>query len=622
MSYEKQTWIDGVSPLNAERLNHMEEGIFAAHGSKNEPADNDIPKVFLSGDAFGDMTIDKNEVNMMLEYISKTDRFTAGIKIKFQGSSSLSYPKKNFTIKMYTDDTYETKLKKRFKDWNHESNKYVLKANYIDHSHARNIVSAKLWSEVVASRSDYDALPVEMRNSPRNGAIDGFPIKLYVNGTYQGIYTWNIGKDDWMWGMDEDNPNHVLMCGEINTGDTYAETPCNFRSLWNGVDGTAWSVEVGTNSTELKNSLNNLIQFVMDNEGDAFRNGIGNYLDVQSAIDYYLFMYAICSIDNLGKNMLLATYDGTKWICGAYDMDSTYGLWWTGMSWLDAHTACPNGYQEKYSLLWERISTLFADEMQERYHELRKSVLSYANMVTNFELFTDLIGSELYAEDAECYLGIPNADTNNIKQIRNFVRDRLNYCDNQFALDAAVAEYVDYIESDGESWIDTRIIPDSDMVVECGIFNPEQEMNYENYFGTYGNDFSFANTAGTPTNWVNLFVNGTNHTDVYFSEQGGGYYPMQGIQRDVVIDITKTGISWTSTESLWLFAKRNNAKTGPDVPGTFRLSYAKITRKSTNEVLLDMLPAVDADGKPGMYDSVSKKMFYNAGSGTFAVPAT
>lgn len=31
--YVKQTWEDGVSPVNAERLNHMEEGIANAGGS-------------------------------------------------------------------------------------------------------------------------------------------------------------------------------------------------------------------------------------------------------------------------------------------------------------------------------------------------------------------------------------------------------------------------------------------------------------------------------------------------------------------------------------------------------------------------------------------------------------
>ena len=32
MAYEKQTWEDGVSPVNAERLNHIEEGIAQAGG--------------------------------------------------------------------------------------------------------------------------------------------------------------------------------------------------------------------------------------------------------------------------------------------------------------------------------------------------------------------------------------------------------------------------------------------------------------------------------------------------------------------------------------------------------------------------------------------------------------
>jgi hypothetical protein len=396
-----------------------------------EPADDDIPMVFLTGDEFGNMTNEKNEVKMVMDYISKTDSFRSPIKIKYQGSSSLSYAKKNFTIKMYEDDAYNGKLKKAFRDWGVKTNKYVLKANFIDHSHARNIVGANLWSQIVASRPDYDTLPEEMRNSPRNGAIDGFPIKVYVNGTYQGLYTWNIGKDDWMWGMDEDNPNHVLMCAETNDNGTKIATPCNFRALWNGVNETHWSVEVGTNSTALKNSLNNLIQFVMDNDGDAFRNGIGNYLDIQSAIDYYLYQYAICGHDALGKNLLLATYDGTKWICGAYDMDGTFGLYQDGKKFLPANYACPEQYQETNSLLWERIEANFVNELKARYAELRISVLSVSNMFATFERFTNRINSDLYAEDLTIYTAIPLGSTNNIKQIRDYIRDRLAYVDGE-----------------------------------------------------------------------------------------------------------------------------------------------------------------------------------------------
>lgn len=394
-----------------------------------EPMDDDIPKVFIDGN----IPTTKDDVMATMRYVSKTDEFFAYIKIKCQGTSSMSYPKKNFTVKLYSDEAREAKFDKLFKDWKYGESKFVLKANYIDHSHARNIVSARLWNEVVASRSNYASLPEELKTSPKHGAIDGFPIKVYTNGTYQGIYTWNIGKDAWMWNMDEENPNHVLLCAETNTNGTYAENACNFRALWNGVDGSDWSVEVGTNSTSVKNSLNALIACIKDMDDETFKSTIENYLDIQSAIDYYIHQYIICGLDGLAKNMLLGSYDLVKWYCGAYDMDSTFGLWWDGSSFVSTSYACPEEYQEQFSLLWERIEKVFVNELKERYSELRQSVYSISNMFTHFERFMDVIGSDLYEEDLNIYTGIPSGSTNNIKQIRDYIRDRLAYCDNEFA---------------------------------------------------------------------------------------------------------------------------------------------------------------------------------------------
>lgn len=426
---EKTQARSNIGAASVENVTRLSKEIGGLKGY--EPNDGDMPKVFLTGDEFSNMTKDKNEVNMELDYRSKTKQFHAYILIKFQGNLSLSYAKKNFTIKMFSDEAREIKQKMAFRDWGAEKNKYVLKANYIDHTHARNIVCANLWTEVVGRRSDYDLLPEELRTSPKNGAVDGFPIKLYVNGTYQGVYTWNIGKDDWMWGMDEDNPNHALLCAEDNTDGVYGENACNFRKIWNGVDGSQYSIEVGTNSTALQTSLNNLIAFVINNNGSAFKIGIGAYLDVQSAIDYYIFQYIVCGLDGLAKNMLLGTYDGTKWYCGAYDMDSTFGLWYTGEKFVSTDYKCPEDYQEKFSLLWERLEENYWSEIQTRYAELRKTVYSPSNMFTHFERLTDIIGNDLYAEDLEINPDIPSGDTNNIKQVRNFIRDRLSYCDSQ-----------------------------------------------------------------------------------------------------------------------------------------------------------------------------------------------
>ena len=166
-----------------------------------------------------------------------------------------------------------------------------------------------------------------------------------------------------------------------------------------------------------------------DTNDNTFKSTINNYLDLQSAIDYYIHQYVICGLDGLAKNVLLATYNGTKWYCSAYDMDSTFGLYWNGSKFVSPNYRCPEDYQEPYSLLWERIVNLYPEELKARYFELRKTVYSVENMITKFERFTDLIGKDLYEEDLEIYNEIPNGEENNIKQIRNFIRDRLTYVD-------------------------------------------------------------------------------------------------------------------------------------------------------------------------------------------------
>lgn len=405
-----------------------------------EPAADDIPSVFFNGTN----PVTKDEYLCEMDYVSKTERFHAYVKIKAQGTSSLVYPKKNYTIKMYSDSGYENKLKKNFKGWG-KQNKFCLKANYIDHTHARNIVCAKLWTETVKSRPDFNTLPIEMRESPCVGAIDGFPIRVYYNGIYQGVYTWNIPKDAWQWNMDDENPNHVLMCAETN--DSNANS-ANFKALWDGTDGEEWSIEVGTYSEALKQSMNNLIACVKDTDDETFKVLIGNYLDIQSAIDYYIHFNMITGADNVAKNMLMATYNGTKWILGAYDMDATYGAQWDGKL-IYTHSNDTGAWGVRLNKLWERITALYATEIKERYAELRETVYSDANVIAKFEEFTSLIGTELYAEDVEIFPNIPEPNTSNIKQLRTNAHERGWFTDRKFEsplypLASGVKEFSDF----------------------------------------------------------------------------------------------------------------------------------------------------------------------------------
>lgn len=396
--------------------------------SQVEPFDDDMPKVFFNGDK----PTNKTDVYATIEYISKTEHFKGYVAIKCQGTSSMAYPKKNYTIKMFTDEARTTKLKKDFKGWGKQS-KFCLKANYIDHSHARNICSAKLWNEIVASRSNYQELPELLRTSPMNGAIDGFPIKVYYNNSYEGVYTWNIPKDAWMFNMDDTLDNHCVLCGEEYVSGCFRVA-----------DASVWSDEVHDVMPEsIKTSFNNFITFVINSSDDEFKANLNNYVYVDSLIDYYIFQYAICGLDSMGKNQLFATYDGTKWIATSYDMDSTFGLYWNGGSFVSAKYRMQADYESgkntssnyngEGNLLYVRLEQLFPNEIKARYQELRNTVLSYTNVVNTFERFMDIIGKDLYAEDGTIYTGIPSQATNNIQQIRNYYRDRLTYVDGKIA---------------------------------------------------------------------------------------------------------------------------------------------------------------------------------------------
>lgn len=389
-----------------------------------EPLDNDIPMVFITGM----IPESKKYVSGELEYVSKTARFHAYTYIKLQGNSSLSHPKKNFTINLYADEKRNVKLNKEFKNWGAHNN-FVLKADYIDITHARNVVCAKLWSKVVASRPDYDTLPEELRNSPNNGAIDGFPIKVYIDGVYNGLYNWTIPKCAWMFGMDDNNPNHAVLCAEINDNgnESLANNPCNFNTCWNGVDGDGWSIEVGTESQTLTDSFVNFSIDVLDYYLNDDR------MDVQNIIDYYIFQDIILGIDGLAKNMLMVTYDMNKWYLSAYDMDSTFDLHWEGFMLNMYGANMPETpYLNRYSMLLNVVLNNHMSDYKTRYAELRNSVLSEASIISAFEDYISTYGEDLYIKDTVAYPDIPSVINNNLSTLRTFIKKRLAYLDNKY----------------------------------------------------------------------------------------------------------------------------------------------------------------------------------------------
>ncbi|MBO5852338.1 MAG: CotH kinase family protein [Clostridia bacterium] len=329
-----------------------------------------VPKLYFTGNMSG-MSQKSDVRQITYSYKTTTQVINGAAKIKVQGSSSLSYEKKNYTINFYKDNTYSKKATVDV-GWGAQ-NEYCLKANWIDKTHCRNVVTAKLVGQM---QKEYKLF----MDCPNNGAVDGFPIEVYINGEFHGVYTMNIPKDAWMFNMDEDNPNHIVICGENWTDVTY------FKAL--PTDFSGWSVEIGEENDQTLAKIQRLARFIKDSSDAEFKKNFSQYLNLDATLNYYILMRFAYMRDNSAKNMLLATYDGNIWYPSLYDLDTTWGTYWTGKK-LDSYKSylLPAGE----SLLWKKLENSFAKEIAERYFELRKTVLSKKNILDEFNSFYDSI---------------------------------------------------------------------------------------------------------------------------------------------------------------------------------------------------------------------------------------
>lgn len=413
--------IEALNSQFKEITKKIEQGLTTISKESN-------PKLFLEGT----LPTSKTSVTMKSIFSLGGNLYKGYVDIKCQGSSSMTYPKKNFTLKFYKDSSLTEKMKFNFLNWGNQ-NKFCAKANWVDTLHLRNLVCAKLGYDMVKSRPNSE-FKTNLLTAPRGGLVDGFPISIYLNGEFYGIYTMNIPKDDWTFNMDSDNPNHMVLCGETNNDKNMSNiSSCQFREPWSGTDGDDWSVEVGTLTDILKNSFNRCINFVMTASDSEFKSNISDYFDLYSLIDYYILVGYSCDVDSMARNMLMITYDGVHWGAGAYDLDTTFGTE-TGGGIANGYTTLDwdTGYHENNSLLFKRLRENFVSELKARYNELRENELNITNTILHAEEIYDAITDRMFENEHEKWTNLPSVATNTMTRFRKFVKDRTDYMDTRY----------------------------------------------------------------------------------------------------------------------------------------------------------------------------------------------
>lgn len=362
-----------------------------------------LPLLKLTGSMKG--ISKENKVKLAYAY----GELTGNCALKWQGASSLAYDKKNFTI---TFDEKRTIVEK----WGAQK-KYCLKANYIDFSHCRNIVAAKLWGQAVRTRPKRNE---KLYDLPNGGAIDGFPIMVAINDEYQGIYTLNIPKDKWMFGMTDGAKECILTAETHAKGTQFAEEA--------KVDKTDFEMEYvpdESNTQWVKDSVNTLIRAVMNFSGTTaadVESALSPYLDLDSAVDYFIITSMFSLTDNLDKNYILMTFDGVKWAFSEYDLDTAFGNCWNGKVYYNPDTVTTlKGFAGSHKLMGI-LYNCYRAKIKSRYASLRKNVLSEGNVQTVVSNFLVDIPKGLLDHEVVLWPKIPGTNTNNMSQIINWYR--------------------------------------------------------------------------------------------------------------------------------------------------------------------------------------------------------
>lgn len=377
-----------------------------------------IPVVELEGDCLIDY-ISWNDKSTYypatLTYADGDAVFTQEIEIKPQGTTSLYAPKKNFTIRF-------AEGVEMVPAWGAQE-KYVLKADYIDPTHATNVVSAKLAAEM---NRQYGV----MVNTPNYGVIDGFPVWVKINGEDAGIFNWTIPKDAWLFGMDKNNPNHmVLACEGWSDASRLKTAEIDYEA--------DWAFEVGEPTEESTAAFERMVAFVSTANDAEFVARFDQYLDLDACLNYLCYLNIAYASDNVAKNMLMVTYDGTIWAPALYDLDSLWGIGYDGTALAQTDGQWPAELLSNGNCLLYRVNALFGDQVRERYWQLREGILSKEHIMESFEAYADRIPQEYYEIDSALW----NAEGERIRTIEKMgqlMDEYLPIVDAHFAAEADV----------------------------------------------------------------------------------------------------------------------------------------------------------------------------------------
>ena len=427
----------------------------------NDPLKNIMPimNVTVDPDKLAMMT-QTNKVEVAISYTSPNaelygETLTTATKslMYWQGSSSIAYNVKNYTIELR--DENRTPIMYSPYQQCIPQDIFCLKANLMESTNAHNVGIAGFVRKYLYSKPN----PAMVADPRTSRTMQGFPFLLYINGELKGVYDFNLDRYSYA-AYGYSLPAHADTCRVYEISANTNTTAGAFVPWDDSKDIDEWSWYAkdfnGLYPVSIQNPINDdfealktLIKFVSDSTDEVFMTEFNTHFDKESVIRYYIFVMLMGLVDSLGKNAKLITYDGIKWYFEFYDMDTALGLDNTGALKYDVDIEMnPEEFNTSESRLWTRVRDLFAADITAEYIAMRNNNLNVNNLYEC--IFTDQIEKipesqynfstqKKYLDDG-IYIMMSNG--NRYYNLKRWIRERVLYCDTMFGYEPATSKFI------------------------------------------------------------------------------------------------------------------------------------------------------------------------------------
>lgn len=410
----------------------------------------------------GDLPADKTGVNMSVSFFEgTTPLFSAVGTWQVQGQSSASALKKNWKLKLKNPDT-GNKLAVKIGDW-FSMTSIELKGYGTDRTLTRDCLTTELWRQIhssdtglLAPNSAYDYFSSQDCGVHTSAlfSTDGFPVEVYQNGNFLGLYVLRTSADIDDYLMDDSNTQHILIQPQHAYGmwsHSFNSTEWDFPSPY--VKGYDTGDDMSQLNLDVNNSASRIINWMKDcyNGNTDLRSTIDNYLDLNSLLDYIIIVEVSGSMDSLVNNWMCGSWSATAtsgvWHLWPYDEDATWGLTspvnGSGADAKNIGWIMGNGSKADHPPgFFNTASNVFRPELRARWKNLRDSgIISSNNINSIVKGITDFINPDLMVQDLENWsltgatgsinVGL-NIEKENVSYVMNYAKERIEWIDEQW----------------------------------------------------------------------------------------------------------------------------------------------------------------------------------------------